>query len=172
MRVLFIVRQSGRVQPRTPADFAHDEHIRIVPVAGAGEAPTCPARSQSKRRFSTNRGCRRSCASSWPAAPIGRSAVRRVVGKAIDKVPAAGLQGVGHQLCLSQVDRVPIVFQVVEPPIGPLLGVRLGKRVFAGCVRANVFVDLFPALELVQSPSGLSAEPPAYPAYKVIHGVE
>ena len=36
-RILFVVRQVGRVQ-LAPADHAHHQHVRVIPMAGTGEA--------------------------------------------------------------------------------------------------------------------------------------
>ena len=87
--------------------------------------------------------------------PLGGVGEGRRVGKAVDDVAPRVPQGLAHLLHVRHIVGIPVVFQVVEAPGGPLPGVVLGERKLA------VPPELLVGQLLRPGPAGSSLEPPA-----------
>src|SRR5271166_4189828 len=120
------------MQRRAPAHMAHDQHVGVVPVARPGERSPAVLVEANLRDAVLPVG-----RDFLPAVPdvsrcspaigqpreIGGMLEGGGIRQAEDDVAAAGPQGLTHLRDMWYVDRAPVVFEVVEPPRGPLLDI-------------------------------------------------
>ena len=142
VRVLLVGRQIGRPQ-LAPANLAYHEHVAVVEMAGSGEGLPGgvvaddiqqPLREVLPRRVAhvplIANVAGRAPAVGQPRV-LRRMIEQRGVREAVDDVAATAAQGLGHFPHVRDIQRPPVVLQVVDAPGRPLPGVVGGKGILA-----------------------------------------
>ena len=63
--------------------------------------------------------------------PVGGIFERRGIGETVNDIPACRPKSIGHGLDMRNINRVPIILQVIDSPFSPLLRILFVERIGA-----------------------------------------
>ena len=163
MRVLLVRREAGRVEIGSATDVSDFEHVRVVPMSGAGKGSPGILDERDFRnpvlpRAGSSTPCFPDVARGAPAIgqprPVRRVINRGGAGKAENDVAAGFAQRLGHLPGVFDVIGRPVVFEIIETPFAKLRGIGHGKRVFADALVGFIIFEMRPtALGIVAGTS-------------------